>query len=397
MITIQGMERPRIKPEHRGYRTRDGHVRLGSTTHGIGVEIEATDDWLWTLVRAMDGSHSTREIVGAVTTEHSDVPPDEVLDVMSDLLDAGFVDDAGARCPTDLSSQEQERYGRGVALLRWMDKTPRPSAWEAQLWLRRARVLIVGTGGTGSAAARHLVASGVGHVHCVDPDVVELSNLNRQSLYREADIGQAKVDAAVRELKQVNSDVRVTGEQRAVRGADGLKELLETCPAPDDGSGSSDRFDLLVLAADDPPTIRNWANQVCLELGLPWVDGGYQGPIVAVSVFSPGRGACWECLRTWESEERDLRLDSSAAGRPQYSAPPPAFGAANSVTAGLSGGLLAYAAIALLTGIPQLEPGLRIGLNLMRPGEPSADRRPRRADCPACTDLSTEAARRAKR
>ena len=59
-----------------------------------------------------------------------------------------------------------------------------------------------GVGGTGGAAARDLVASGVGHLHCVEPDVVELSNLNRQTLFREDDLGRPKLDAALAALRE---------------------------------------------------------------------------------------------------------------------------------------------------------------------------------------------------
>lgn len=57
---------------------------------------------------------------------------------------------------------------------------------------------------------------------------------------------------------------------------------------------------------------------------------------------------------------------------------------ANAVTAGLSGSLLAHAAIALLCGVPPIEPGYRFGLNLMLPGDPVMQRSERRPDCPAC-------------
>ena len=74
---------------------------------------------------------------------------------------------------------------------------PRASSWDAQARLARSRVTVVGLGGSGAGAAAALAASGVGRLHCVDPDAVELSNLNRQVLYSEDDIGRPKVDAAV--------------------------------------------------------------------------------------------------------------------------------------------------------------------------------------------------------
>ncbi|MGW8746426.1 ThiF family adenylyltransferase [Streptomyces sp. NPDC055794] len=377
-MTVPAMRRPRIKPEHRAYRTVDGHVRIGSVVHGIGAEVRDPDGWVWTLVEAMDGTRAPAGVVAEVARRHPGLrlPEPDIAQAMADLTGAGYVEDAGAEPPAELSERERERYGRSMTLMRWMDLTPRPSAWEPQVLLRRARVLLVGVGGTGGAAARDLVASGVGRLHCVEPDVVELSNLNRQTLFREHDLGRPKIDAVLASLRALNPDTTVTGERREVRGPGDLADLLTGGPAT--GAG----YDALLLAADRPPAIRRWANRVCLASGTPWAEAGYRGPLVGVGVFTPGRGACWECLRDAEIERRDLRL---APGQDEdVASPRMPWNPANAVTAGLSGGLLAHAALMLLCGVPRIEPGCRFGLNLMLPGEPVEQRAERRPDCPAC-------------
>lgn len=374
-MTVHALRRPRIKPEHRAYRTVDGNVRIGSVVHGVGAEVKDPDAWVWTLVEAMDGTRSAAAVVAEVARRHPQLrlPEPDIAQAMADLTSAGYVEDAGAVPPAELSERERERYGRGMTLLRWMDLRPRESAWEPQLLLRRARVLLVGLGGTGSAAARDLVASGVGRLHCVEPDVVELSNLDRQTLFREADVGTPKLDAALTALRALNSDTTVTGERREVRDPSDLEELL---------AEGAPHYDLLLLAADRPPVIRRWANQVCLASGIPWAEAGYRGPLVSVGAFTPGRGACWECLRSTEVERRDLRL---APGQDEEAASPRMpWNPVNAETAGLSGGLLAHAAIMLLCGVPPVEPGCRFGLNLMVPGEAIMQRSERRPDCPAC-------------
>lgn len=372
-VTVGAFRRPRIKPEHRAYRTADGNVRIGSVVHGIGAEIADPQGWVWTLAEAMDGTRGPSEVVDEVLRAHPGLPGEDARQAMADLLAAGFVDDA--RAPVPVPPREEDRYSRGVPLLRWMDLTPRTGPWETQLRLREARVLLIGVGGTGGYAAQALVASGVGHLHCVEPDVVELSNLNRQPLYREPDIGRPKVAAAVATLRALNSDVTVTGERREVRGPEDLTELL---------SGSS--YDLLVLAADRPDAVRRWANRACLAAGLPWVDAGYRGPLVTAGVYMPGQGACWECLRDGEIARRDLRLGPGQD--PEVASPRMPWNPASAVTAGLSGALLAHAALALLTGVPAMEPGFRFGVNLMLPGDPVHQRTPRRPDCPACGEGS---------
>ncbi|MCX4744601.1 TOMM precursor leader peptide-binding protein [Kitasatospora sp. NBC_01287] len=366
------MLRPRIKPEHSGYRTVSGTVRLGSVIYGIGVEIDDPSGWVWTLVQAMDGGRTPDELGRLVAATHPEVTATEVVQAITDLQAAGHLEDTGAPAP-ELSANERERYSRGVPLLRWLDRSPRPSAWELQELLRAARMLLVGLGGTGGYAAQALVASGVGHLHCVDPDTVELSNLNRQPLYREQDLGRPKVEAALRDLRARNSAVRVTGERRRVGGPAELAELL--------GSGEG-RYDVLLVCADQPPEIRRWANRVCLATGTPWVDAGYHGPLVTAGVHVPGEGACWECLRAGEVERRDLGL---APGQDEEAASPRMpWNPVTAVTAGLSGLLIAHAALALVTGAPPMEPGFRYGINLAALDDTVRQRFPRRPDCPAC-------------
>ncbi|WKX18927.1 MULTISPECIES: ThiF family adenylyltransferase [unclassified Streptomyces] len=398
-MTVHAMRLPRIKPEHRAYRTVDGHVRIGSVVHGIGAEVRDADGWVWTLVQAMDGTRSATDVVAEVSRRHPELrlPAPDIAQAMTDLTDAGYVEDAGAEPPAELSERERERYSRSMTLLRWMDLRPRSSAWEPQLLLRRARVLLVGVGGTGSAAARDLVASGVGRLHCVEPDVVELSNLNRQTLFHESDLGKPKLDAALTALRALNPDTEVTGERREVRGPADLEELLtgagSRSRSRSRSSGTNGRrspdspvrapgYDALLLAADRPAEIRRWANQICLSTGTPWAEAGYRGPLVSVGVFTPGRGACWQCLRDAEVERRDLRL---GPGQDEdVASPRMPWNPANAVTAGLSGGLLAHAALMLLCGVPPVDPGCRFGLNLMLPGDPVLQRAQRRPDCPAC-------------
>ncbi|NEB01812.1 ThiF family adenylyltransferase [Streptomyces sp. SID13726] len=376
-----------MKPEHRAYRTVDGNVRIGSVVHGIGAEIADPQGWVWTLVESMDGSRGPAEVVAEVLRGHPGLPAEDADQAMADLLAAGFVDDALAAVP--VPPREEDRYSRGVPLLRWMDLTPRTSPWDAQLRLREARVLLIGVGGTGGHAAQSLVASGIGHVHCVDPDVVELSNLNRQPLYRERDIGRPKVESAVGTLRGLNSDVTVTGERREVRGVGDLGELVRGLGAGRDSGpvgtpATAPAYDLLAQGADRPDDLRRWTNRVCLDAGLPWVDAGYRGPLVTAGVYVPGQGACWECLRAGEIARRDLRLGPGQD--PEVASPRMPWNPASAVTAGLSGALLAHTALALLTGVPALEPGFRFGVNLMLPGDQVHHRAPRLLDCPACGD-----------
>lgn len=198
------MRRPRIKPELAPYRISDGRVRIGGLTYGIGAEVKDPCGSVWTLLQSMDGSRSIAEIVQRVRQRHPNESADAVRGALQKFVDSGYVEDAGAPELTELTAQDRERYDRSLAYFRWLDRHPRTSSWDSQLALLRARVTVVGVGGTGGVVALALTASGVGRIHCVDSDVVELSNLNRQVLYTEQDLGRPKVEAAVDRLRKLN-------------------------------------------------------------------------------------------------------------------------------------------------------------------------------------------------
>ncbi|WP_103353584.1 ThiF family adenylyltransferase [Amycolatopsis sp. CA-128772] len=363
------MQRPMIKPEHLPVRHGDDRIRIGGVVRGIAADIADPDGWVWALLAALDGSRTTDQVVAELVHRHPGRSEADVRTAVGDLVRAGYVEDAGAPPPAGLTAAEQGRHRRGRALFRWMDRTPRRTSWDTQLLLRGARVVVVGIGGVGCTAAQTLVVSGVGHVHCVEPDVVELSNLNRQILFTERDLGRPKVDAAVERLSAYDSGVLVTGERSAVDGPAGLRKLATG-------------FDVLLLAADQPPEIRSWANQACVATGTAWVHGGYHGPQVSCGVYRPGTGPCHDCGRVAELERQAALPPVTCSPSAARTARPHA---ANAVSAGVAGQLAAHLTLSLITGVPAVRTNCQYGVNLVTLQDsfalgPEAPR----PDCPAC-------------
>jgi molybdopterin-synthase adenylyltransferase len=357
---------PRVKRKHEPFRLDYGTVRIGGEIYGLADEITDPLGVAWAALTLMDGTRTPEQIAAAVHGTVPGISAAEARDLVGVLIESGHVEDAAAHVPDELSERERERYGRGQAFFHLVDLTPRSHAWEAQLRLKRARVVVLGLGGTGSHAAWALAATGVGRIHCVDADVVETSNLNRQVLYDEGDVGRMKVDIAVARLRRLNSDIEVTGERRMVDGEAALRPLLDGC-------------DVLALCADEPrghglgDGIRIWANRICAGSGVPWVGGGYNGPLVTVGTFERGRGACYECLIDGETRRRrpDLPVDLGGPG-------------VVAVSAGISGHLVAHAVISLITGVPRPVTGSFVGLNLIAPDHHVRVRHPPRPDCLVC-------------
>ena len=171
-----------------------------------------------------------------------------------------------------LSPDERERYARHILL--------KEVGGPGQQRLKAATAAIVGAGGLGAPAALYLAAAGVGRLRLIDHDTVALSNLQRQIIFRSADAGAPKVEAAARTLAALNPHVEV--ELR--------NERLEDSNAQAIFQGA----DLILDGADNFAT-RFAVNAACHALRIPLVSGAVGRWNGQVSVFMPG-GPCYRCL-----------------------------------------------------------------------------------------------------
>lgn len=149
----------------------------------------------------------------------------------------------------------------------------------AQAQLEHKRALVVGVGALGSAVAERLVRAGVIHLRVVDPDVLQLSNLPRQTLLNEADVGALKVEALALKLKEIDARAEIDAIPARATEAN-LPELLDDVDVVLDGL---DNFEA-----------RLPINDACLERGIPWVYGGVLAT-QGMSLTVVGR-PCLRCL-----------------------------------------------------------------------------------------------------
>ncbi len=153
-----------------------------------------------------------------------------------------------------------------------------------QARLGAARALIVGAGGLGAPAALYLAAAGIGAIRIADPDRVSLDNLQRQILFRSADVGRAKTEAAKETLTALDPAVEI--DARAVAAApDTLPGLVKGC-------------DLVLDGCDDFET-RFAVNAACIAAGVPLISGAVGRWDAQIGVFAPHLGEaapCYRCL-----------------------------------------------------------------------------------------------------
>lgn len=136
-------------------------------------------------------------------------------------------------------------------------------------------VAVIGCGGLGGSAVEMLGRMGVGHLTVVDSDTFEESNLNRQLLATESNMGTFKVDAAVNRMAQVNSTIQVTAVRDTLNAGNAAK-IIDGCDC--------------VVDALDSIAARRVLAQACEECGVPWVFGGTAGWHGQVSVVWPDDG-----------------------------------------------------------------------------------------------------------
>ena len=172
-----------------------------------------------------------------------------------------------------LSKEEVRRYSRHLIM-------PEVGL-EGQLKLKRARVLMIGTGGLGAPLGLYLAAAGVGHLGLVDFDVVDSSNLQRQVTFTTADVGKPKSEAAKARLLALNPMIEI--------------EAYETRLTSDNALELFRDYDIIVDGTDNFPT-RFLVNDACLLLGKPNVYGSIFRFEGQATVFGYPGGPCYRCL-----------------------------------------------------------------------------------------------------
>jgi molybdopterin-synthase adenylyltransferase len=155
------------------------------------------------------------------------------------------------------------------------------SAVKGMSGLVHAKVLIVGAGGLGVPAAIRLAQSGLVQITLIDPELIELSNLARQIIYRTSDVGFAKAEVAARRLSKDYPSFEVTPIVGALSSENAAKIVA--------------RHDFIIDGTDDPPT-KFLINDSCVVARRPFVYGGVLGFSGQAMTVLPGRSACLRCL-----------------------------------------------------------------------------------------------------
>ena len=190
---------------------------------------------------------------------------------------------------SELSEKELDQYSRQVML--------EQIGYQGQLKLKNSTACVVGVGGLGNPIITRLAAMGIGKLRIVDRDVIELSNLHRQTMFNEEDVGQVKVEVAARKLKNNNPQVEIEALPIFINDYTAL-DVVEGCD--------------VVIDALDSVNARYSLNKACIEKNIPCVLGAAVGVTGQVFTVIPNKSACYYCM--FPALDEDLMPTCSLEG-----------------------------------------------------------------------------------
>lgn len=184
---------------------------------------------------------------------------------------------------------EREKYSRQILLF----------GEEGQEKLKNAKVLVAGVGGLGSPVSTYLAIAGVGKIILADFDSVDPSNLNRQFLHHQKDIGRLKIESAKEKLLSMNPDIEVETIAEMLTESN-LETLVPEC-------------DVIVDALDNLET-RHMLNRLVIKRRIPLIHGAVTGYDGQVTTIVPGKTPCFYCIFPRISKKEVFPVLGATAG-----------------------------------------------------------------------------------
>jgi bacteriocin biosynthesis cyclodehydratase domain-containing protein len=251
---------------------------------GSDLAVPEPDETDRALLQALLTPSTVAELIAATGAQRA-----AIEDKLGSLEEAGVLTSWPADTPP-LSEEDARRFDRQLP---YLAEFGAPA--ELQRGLCEATVAFIGCGGLGTWGLGALACAGVGRFVLVDDDVVEPSNLNRQVLYVEADVGRLKVDCAAEWVRRFALKTEVTTIQKRICSAEDVVPLARAA-------------DFLVMVADWPPyELERWVNQACVAERTPFISCGQGTPIMKIGpIYVPGRSPCFACHETQMRAEAPL-------------------------------------------------------------------------------------------
>ena len=279
---------PRIKEIYPIYKLHDNLFRVGSQI-GITTEISDEDDKMWSLVNILDG-RTINDVVDIMLTKYPDLTEQDIIGAIELLDKEGVIEESATiNCI-------KERYHSNIYYFsRYLNSFK--DSIDIQKRLNETTVLLLGLGGGGSNILTLLSGLGPKKIKIVDFDIIEKSNLGRQFLYKEEDVGALKTQIAHQEVSKMNSDIEVETHNLRITCVNDLLPLL-------------DNVDIVICVIDEPQyDIQRIVNKAVVTKNIPCVFGASQVSRRRVYSVVPHQTGCFDCLNIHYTKIDSLFLE----------------------------------------------------------------------------------------
>lgn len=251
---------------------------------GIAIEMDDSSGFIAEVCRLMDGKKSLEQLTQSLEFSFPKEIP-YLGDLLAALDGALLLEDTFDNVPDGLSEYDITRWARNLEFFGAHCKA-KENKYSHQAQLKSIKVALLGLGGVGSHVLYDLAALGVQNIRGVDFDKIELSNLNRQILYNESDIGLLKTEVAKNRILQFLPQANIEFFNKKISSVEDIEFII---------SGQ----DIVISVLDQPrEKIIDWLNEACTKQNIPFICGAFDSKCAIYYSVVPGKTGCIECWKT---------------------------------------------------------------------------------------------------
>lgn len=287
---LNNQSTPRLKP-HLEFYFIDGKIFFFRNP-GTAIEMDDPSGFINTVCKLMDGQCNLTSLSEKLSLSHPN--ESKYLKDLLDVLDENYLlEDSSTNQPIGLTDYDITRWKRNIEFFGAYSKACE-NKFDLQKKLQTIKVVLLGLGGAGSHLLYDLAALGIRHITAVDFDTVELSNLNRQILYNETDIGNLKTDVAKKRIQAFSPNTKTSFINKKISSSDDIAPIIK-------------EHDIVISVVDQPrETIIDWVNKACIKEKIPFICGAFDWKWALCYSVMPGKTGCIECWKTSAKQKSNL-------------------------------------------------------------------------------------------
>lgn len=250
-------------------------VGIGDTPNRA-LEISDPEGIFYKFVKLCDGTRTKEEIF--LELNNKNISFEELIEWLDVLSNEGYILEDELDNQKFMSDSKNERHLRNINFLSNFSADSK-NKFDYIERIQKQNVLLLGLGGVGSVILYNLAALGVEKITGVDFDTVDTTNLNRQILYGEKDIGRKKTESSEKTISDFNSDITYKTLDIKIESYDQLENIIQ-----------ENDFDFIFCAADTPPfLLYQWVDEISENYNIPWMYGGTREAISSYSLIVPNK------------------------------------------------------------------------------------------------------------